>query len=73
MMMRFDSDISSQLTRTELSRRQLMKLIGGGATLGLSGALVGNGRFVMAQGTPAAALADYPAVSITAEKDGDGY
>jgi uncharacterized cupredoxin-like copper-binding protein len=27
----------------------------------------------MAQGTPSAPLADYPAVSITAEKDGDGY
>jgi hypothetical protein len=59
-------------SEADLSRRQLLKLITGGAVLGLSGVLVGNGRLVMAQGTPAT-MADYPSVSITAENDGDGY
>jgi hypothetical protein len=60
------------ISETDLSRRQVLKLITGGAALGLSGVLVGHGRLVMAQGTPAT-TASYPSVSITAENDGDGY
>lgn len=71
-MTRYDLATRSQLTEAEFSRRQLMKLIAGGAALGLGGMLIGNGHSVMAQGTPAATV-DYPKVSITAETDGDGY
>ena len=72
-MIRHDLATMSQLTEVRLSRRELMKLTGGGVALGLGAALVGNGPYVMAQGTPAATTVDYPKVTITAEDDGDGY
>lgn len=50
-----------------------MKLIVGGAAIGLGGVMLGNGRSVGAQGTPAATSVNYPQVTITAENDGDGY
>ncbi len=72
-MMQLHSDTPLPLAQAALSRRQLMKLIGGGAALGLSSVVVGTRRFAMAQGTPAPALADYPSVSVIAEAEGEGY
>lgn len=72
-MIRHDLELTNQLTATTLSRRDLMKLTAGGAVFGVGAALVGNGRYVMAQGTPATAAVDYPKVMITAENDGGGY
>ncbi|HWV24096.1 MAG TPA: hypothetical protein VNZ58_07890 [Thermomicrobiales bacterium] len=65
---------ASRLFDARLSRRHLVELVAGGTALGLSGALLGPGRFVAAQATPPADLSIYPEVTITAEGDmSQGY
>lgn len=72
-MNRIDLVALSHLTETELTRRQLMKSIVGGAVFAAGATVLQTSQGVMAQATPAAAAADYPKVTITAENDGDGY
>jgi len=72
-MVRYASDIATQVAGAKLSRRYLLELVAGGTALGLSGAMIGASQFAYAQGTPAADLSSYPTATITAENDGDGF